>query len=173
MGLIDDIILNYPLFQSGELGPHSWNHRKHDVQLVLMSPDVFLDAQFEANRVSPAVLDYERERGFNTKATAFEGWKGDSDPGQVRALAESLREGIDSGNCTVPVPFIELFEGTLTSWQEGRHRGLAALAVGLDLMPVYLAHCRFEPRRTYGNRRYSMDFEVLRCIPPESCPMYD
>jgi len=109
---------------------------RFDVALTEMTPDEFLDTQFEQAK---AAGSGRIERDKWQRPSSF---KLDRAVGIMKGEYADPRGYYKSGT-KLPLVYVEYGpEGELTGWQEGRHRALAAKEMGLDMMPVLIAKRR-------------------------------
>lgn len=113
-------------------------YREYDIALTEMSPTEFLNEQHKRYNITHYGDD---------EPIPYETWIGGIDPDKIDNFRKILRgevhepmKNIYGPDSKLPIPAIVYNEhGRPLSFQEGRHRGLAAQAEGLETMPVIVA----------------------------------
>ena len=119
-----------PIFDNSIIYKHN-PHRDFNMKLRWISPQKFIEYQYEMlEKYSPYEPSIPGIESF---------WKG-----LTRVDVNNIKEAIKQGKQFYA--FVIEFDkkGNLLSFQEGRHRAVAMMELGIKRIPVYFAYRRYE-----------------------------
>ena len=105
-------------------------HRDFNMRLKWISPQRFIEYQYEIEEIFT-----EAQNGMEMF------WKG-----LDRDKVEELKTKIKAGNPFYAFVIEHDKRGNITFFQEGRHRAVAMLELGIKRIPVYFAYNRYESK---------------------------